>query len=56
MQREIEITVKLVFDIDVPDNIRTPDRILAAHLVDKLAVDAKWATLKSREIVEDHFS
>ena len=53
MQKEIEVTVKLVFDIDVPDNIRTPDRILAAHLVDKLTVDAQWAILKSREIVEE---
>jgi len=56
MQKEIEVTVKLVFDINVPDTIRTPDKILAAHLVDKLSVDATWASLKSREIVEEPLS
>ncbi|MBF0558453.1 MAG: hypothetical protein HQL08_06695 [Nitrospirae bacterium] len=47
--REIAVTVKLVFDINIPESVKTPDNVLAEYLVNKLSVDVSWATIKDRQ-------
>ena len=51
--KEITVTVKLVFDVNIPDTVKTPERVLAEHLVNKLSVDVKWAAIKNRSIIAD---
>ncbi|MBZ0157725.1 MAG: hypothetical protein K8I29_16135 [Alphaproteobacteria bacterium] len=51
-EKNIEVTVRLVFSIEAPEAMGTPDKILAEHLVNKLLLDAKWAQIRSREIVQ----
>jgi len=48
--KEISVTVKMVFSVNIPDTIKTPDEALAKYLVDKLSVDVKWATIKNKEM------
>ncbi len=49
--KEITVTVKLVFDVNIPDTVKTSERVLAEHLVNKLSVDVKWAVIKSRSVI-----
>lgn len=51
-EKNIEVTVRLVFSIEAPEAMGTSDKILAEHLVNKLLLDAKWAQIRSREIVQ----
>ncbi len=51
--KEVTATVKLVFKVDIPDAVKTPAKVLAEHLVNKLCVDVKWAVIKSRAVVEE---
>lgn len=49
--KEITVTVKLVFNVDVPQSVRTPDNMMAEYLVNKLAVDVQWAGIESRQVL-----
>ena len=49
--KEITVTVKLVFNVNIPDTVKTPERVLAEHLVNKLSVDVKWAVIKKRSVI-----
>ncbi len=51
MEKEIEVTVKLVFSVDIPDTVKTPENILAEHLVNKLSLDVKWAAIKQKTVI-----
>ena len=52
-EKEIEVTVKLVFSVNIPDTVKTSERVLAEHLANKLSVDVKWATIKKSTIIEE---
>ena len=51
--KEITVTVKLVFNVNIPDTVKTAERVLAEHLVNKLSVDVKWAAIKNRSIIAE---
>jgi hypothetical protein len=51
--KEVAVTVKLVFNVNIPDTVKTPQRVLAEHLVNKLSVDVKWAAIKNRSIIAE---
>ena len=51
--KEVTVTVKLVFDVNIPDTVKTPERVLAEHLANKLSVDVKWAVIKNRTIIAE---
>ena len=51
-EKEIAVTVKLVFNVTVPESIKTPDSMLAEYLVGKLSVDVKWASIRNRELLD----
>lgn len=52
-ENEIAVTVKLVFSVNIPETIKTSRNVLADSLVNKLSVDAKWATIKNRTIINE---
>lgn len=49
--KEIAVTVKLVFNVNVPQSVKTPDNMMAEYLVNKLAVDVQWAGIESRQVL-----
>jgi len=51
--KEVTVTVKLVFNVNIPDTVKTPDRVLAEHLANKLCVDVKWAIIKNRSLIPE---
>lgn len=53
MEREIGVKVRLVFKVDIPDTVKTPENVLAEHLLNKLSLDVKWAEIKKRELVKE---
>ncbi|MGD0281274.1 MAG: hypothetical protein ABSB95_02805 [Dissulfurispiraceae bacterium] len=50
-EKEIAITVKLVFSVSIPETIKTSEGVLAEYLVDKLSVDVKWAEIKNKTVI-----
>ncbi len=50
-EKEIAVTVKLVFGVNIPGTVNTPENVLAEYLVNKLSVDVKWAVIKERALL-----
>jgi|GEM_PF-2065022 hypothetical protein len=51
--KEVAVTVKLVFSVNIPDAIKTSKGVLAEYLVNKLSVDVKWAEIKNSTIITE---
>jgi hypothetical protein len=49
--KEVAVTVKLVFNVTIPDTINTSESVLAEYLVNKLSVDVKWAAIINKTVI-----
>ncbi len=52
-EKEIAVTVKLVFSVNLPETIKTSKGVLAEYLVKKLSVDVKWAAIKNSTVITE---